>query len=87
MKVKATFVDAWAAYEEAAEKAKTRKKQEDICQELYEKVYQVHCFRTYCNKCLFLIIGIHLAGKKLIPNKKHKKKIKEQVHCSEKCIN
>lgn len=38
MKVKATFVDAWAAYEEAAEKAKTRKKQEHICQELYEKV-------------------------------------------------
>lgn len=38
VKVKATFVDALAAYEEAAEKAKTRKKQEDICQELYKKV-------------------------------------------------
>lgn len=38
VKVKATFVDAWAAYEEAEEKAKTRKKQEYICQELYEKV-------------------------------------------------
>ena len=38
MKVKATFVDAWTAYEEAEEKAKTRKKQEHICQELYEKV-------------------------------------------------
>lgn len=38
VKIKATFVDAWAAYEEAAEKAKTRKKQESICQELYKKV-------------------------------------------------
>jgi len=47
MKVKATFADAWAAYEEAAEKVKTRKKQEQICQELYEKVIRVHCSKTY----------------------------------------
>lgn len=38
VKVKATFAEAWALYEEAAEKAKTRKKQENICQELYNKV-------------------------------------------------
>lgn len=38
VKVKATFADAWTAYEEAAEKAKTRKKQENICHELYKKV-------------------------------------------------
>lgn len=38
VKTKATFVDAWAAYEEAEEKAKSRKKQENICQELYKKV-------------------------------------------------
>ena len=78
MKVKATFVDAWAAYEEAAEKAKTRKKQEDICQELYEKVYRVHCFKTYCNKCLFLIIGTW-QGKSSFQTRNIKKKIKEQA--------
>ena len=38
VKTKATFADAWAAYEEAEEKAKSRKKQENICQELYKKV-------------------------------------------------
>lgn len=38
IKVKVTFIDAWTAYEEATEKAKTRKKQEHICQELYKKV-------------------------------------------------
>ena len=37
-KVKATFADAWVAYEEALEKAHTRKKQEQICRHLYEKV-------------------------------------------------
>ena len=38
VKTKATFADVWAAYEEAEEKAKSRKKQENICQELYKKV-------------------------------------------------
>ena len=39
VKVKATFAEAWTVYEEATEKAKTRKKQENICQDLYKKVY------------------------------------------------
>ena len=39
VKVKATFAEAWSVYEEATEKAKTRKKQENICQDLYKKVY------------------------------------------------
>lgn len=38
VKVKATFAEAWTVYEEATEKAKTRKKQENICQDLYKKV-------------------------------------------------
>ena len=37
-------IDAWTAYEEATEKAKTRKKQEHICQELYKKVGPGHFF-------------------------------------------
>ena len=37
-KVKATFADAWAAYEETLEKEEAKTKQKQICQDLYEKV-------------------------------------------------
>ena len=39
IKVKATFVDACVAHEEMLLKAQARKKQEEICKQLYEKVY------------------------------------------------
>jgi ppGpp synthetase/RelA/SpoT-type nucleotidyltranferase len=38
VKVQATFSDAWAALEEHLLKKHTRQQQEQICQELYEKV-------------------------------------------------
>ena len=47
VKVKATFAEAWIAYEEATEKAKTRKKQENICQDLYKKVYIHSLFSAF----------------------------------------
>ena len=47
VKVKATFAEAWTVYEEATEKAKTRKKQENICQDLYKKVYICSLFSAF----------------------------------------
>ena len=52
VKVKATFAEAWTVYEEATEKAKTRKKQETICQDLYKKVYIHSLFSAFFRDCL-----------------------------------
>lgn len=63
IKVKATFAEAWTVYEEATEKAKTRKKQENICQDLYKKVRICSLFSAFfqglrgCSDHRFLVRG------------------------------
>lgn len=51
LKVQATFADAWIALEEHMQKRHTRQQQQQICQELYEKVIELI-------SCLFGLVAV-----------------------------